>query len=82
MVLKLPPDHDDTEYVLSFELRQREGGFYSGRTDGQTDRHTEPPSTQNSTTEQYTQYTTQYTQYTEFFNTPNKKKHNIIILKK
>ena len=48
MVLKLPQGHEDSEYVLSFEIGQREGGFYSGRTDGldrQTDRHTEPPST-------------------------------------
>ena len=41
MVLKLPQGHEDSEYVLSFEIGQREGGFYSGR----IDRHTEPPST-------------------------------------
>ena len=35
MVLKLPQDHEDSEYVLSFEIGQREGGFYSGRTDTQ-----------------------------------------------
>ena len=29
-----------SEYVLSFEIGQREGGFYSTR----TDRRTEPPS--------------------------------------
>ena len=26
--------HDDFECELSFEIGQREGGFYSGRTDG------------------------------------------------
>ena len=31
--LKLPQGHEDSEYVLSFEIGQREGGFYSGRTD-------------------------------------------------
>ena len=41
MVLKLPQAHEDSEYVLSFEIGQREGGFYSG----QTDRIIEPPST-------------------------------------
>ena len=40
MVLKLPQVHENSEYVLSFQIGQREGGFYSGR----TDRHTEPPS--------------------------------------
>ena len=33
MVLKLPLCHEGSEYVLSFENRQREGGFYSVRTD-------------------------------------------------
>ena len=37
MVLKLLLCHEDSEYVLSFEIGQREGGFYSA----QTDRHTE-----------------------------------------
>ena len=36
MVLQLPQDHDDSDYVLSFEIGQRKGGFYSTRTDGQT----------------------------------------------
>ena len=36
MVLKLLQGHEDSECVLSFEIGQREGGFYSGRTDGQT----------------------------------------------
>ena len=40
MVLKLPHGHEGSEYVLSFEIRQREGGFYTGQTDGRT----EPPS--------------------------------------
>ena len=38
--LKTSEGHEDSEYVLSFEIGQRKGGFYSGR----TDRHTEPPS--------------------------------------
>ena len=33
MVLKLLQGHEDSEYVLSFEIGQREDGFYSGRTD-------------------------------------------------
>ena len=41
MVLKLPQDHEDSEYVPSFEIEQREKGFYSGRTDVQTDRQTD-----------------------------------------
>ena len=36
MVLRLPHGHKDSEYVISFEIGQREGGFYSGRTDGHT----------------------------------------------
>ena len=36
MVLKLPQGHEDSEYVLSFEIGRREDGFYSARTDGQT----------------------------------------------
>ena len=38
---KLPQGHADYEYVLSFEIGQREIGLYSG----QTDRRTNPPST-------------------------------------
>ena len=39
MILKLPFRHEDSEYVISFEIGQREGSFYSARrhTDGQTD---------------------------------------------
>ena len=33
MVLNLPQGPEDSEYVLSFEIGQREGGFYSARTD-------------------------------------------------
>ena len=40
MILKLPQGHEDSEYVLTFEMGQREGSFYSRR----TDIHTEPPS--------------------------------------
>ena len=36
MDLKLPQGHEGSEYVLSFEIGQREGGFYGGRTDRQT----------------------------------------------
>ena len=39
--LLLPQGHEDSEYVLSFEIGFREGSFYSA----QTDRQTEPPST-------------------------------------
>ena len=49
MVLNLPQGHKDSEYVLSFEIGQRESGFYSERTDivtdRVTDRVTEPSST-------------------------------------
>ena len=41
MVLTLPQGHEDSEYILSFEIGQRESGFYSE----QTDRITEPSST-------------------------------------
>ena len=41
MVLKLPQGQEDSEYVVSFEIGQREGGFYNAR----KDRRTEPPST-------------------------------------
>ena len=37
MVLKHPQGHKGSEYVLSFEIGQREGGFYSARTDRRTD---------------------------------------------
>ena len=37
MVFKLPRCHEGSEYVLSFEIGQREIGFYSAPTDGQTD---------------------------------------------
>ena len=30
---KLPRDHEDSEYVLTLEIGQRESGFYSERTD-------------------------------------------------
>ena len=42
---KLVPCHEDSEYVLNFEIWQRESGFYSERTESQTDRITEPSST-------------------------------------
>ena len=38
LVLKLLQDHEDSEYVLSFEIGKRENGFYNGRTDRQTDK--------------------------------------------
>ena len=38
MVLKLPQSHEDSEYVLSFEIEQGKGSFYSERTDTKTDR--------------------------------------------
>ena len=38
IVLKLPQGHEDSEYVLSFEIGQRERGFYSERTESQSDR--------------------------------------------
>ena len=41
MVLILPHGHEDSGYVLSFEIGQREGGFYSERTDRQTHRATQ-----------------------------------------
>ena len=37
MVLKLPQGHEGSKYVLSFEIGQREGGFYSEQTDTRTD---------------------------------------------
>ena len=39
MVLKLPHVHEDSEYVLSFEIGQRESGFYIEHTDRQTESH-------------------------------------------
>ena len=39
-----PPGHEDSEYVLSFEIGLRESGFYSERKESQTDRITEPSS--------------------------------------
>ena len=41
MFLKLPQGHEASEYVLSFETGQREGCFYSAR----TDIHADTPST-------------------------------------
>ena len=37
--------HEDSEYALSFEIEQRESGFYSERIESQTDRITQPSST-------------------------------------
>ena len=37
MVLVLPQGHEDSEYVLSFEIEQGESGFYGEQTDRQTD---------------------------------------------
>ena len=42
MVLKLPHGYEDSEYMLSFEIGQRESGFYSERTDTQTDGQSHP----------------------------------------
>ena len=33
---------EDSEYVLSFQIGQQQSGFYSGRTDRQTDGQTHP----------------------------------------
>ena len=41
MVLRLPLCHEGSEYALSFEIGQREGGFHSARTDRRTDTQTE-----------------------------------------
>ena len=41
LVLKLPQGHEDSECVFSFEIGQREGGFYSARTGIQTDTQTD-----------------------------------------
>ena len=40
MVLKLLQGFEDSEYVLSFEIGQRESGFYSERPDRITDTQT------------------------------------------
>ena len=40
MVLKHPQCHGGSEYVLSFEIGQWEGGFYSERTNTHTHPHT------------------------------------------
>ena len=40
MILSLPQAHEGSEYVLSFEIGQREGGFCI-----RTNRHTDTPST-------------------------------------
>ena len=44
MVLKLPQGHEESDYVLSSEIRQREGGFYSARTDTQSESQNHPVS--------------------------------------
>ena len=41
----LRPVYEDSEYILGFKIGQRESGFYSERTESQTDRITEPSST-------------------------------------
>ena len=40
MVLILPQGYEVSEYVLSFEIEQRAGGFYNARTDRHTYRQT------------------------------------------
>ena len=35
-------DHEDSEYALSFEIGQQESGFYSKRTDRQTESQSQP----------------------------------------
>ena len=42
MVLTLLQGHEGSEYVLSFEIEQREGGFYSEQTDTQTESQSHP----------------------------------------
>ena len=42
MVLKLHLCHEDSEYVLGFEIKQRESGFYSERTESQTESQSHP----------------------------------------
>ena len=34
--IKIPQGHEDSEYVLSFEIGQQESGFYSERTESQS----------------------------------------------
>ena len=65
MVLKLPQSHEDSEYVLSFEIGQREGGFYSARTDRHTDRHIEG---ENHTV---THYNTDYSDFVNSSSSPS-----------
>ena len=38
IVLNLPQGHEDSKCVLTIEITQRDGGFYSARTDTQADR--------------------------------------------
>ena len=45
IVNDLSQGHEDSAYVLSFEIGEREGGFYSARTDTLTDRLIDPAST-------------------------------------
>ena len=42
MVLSLLQGHEDSKYVLSFEIGQRESGFYSERTKWQTEWQNHP----------------------------------------
>ena len=42
--MALDPCHEDSEYVLGFEIGQRKSGFYSEQTESQTDRITESQS--------------------------------------
>ena len=45
MVLNLPQGHEDSECMLTFEIEEWDGGFYTVRTDTQNhrqmDRHTQ-----------------------------------------
>ena len=41
MVFRLPQGHEDSGYVLSFKIGQREGGLYSARTNTQNHRQTD-----------------------------------------
>ena len=42
MVLITSTGHENSEYMLSFEIGQRERGFYSRRTESQSDSHPVP----------------------------------------
>ena len=42
MVLILPQGHENSKHVLSLEIGQWKCGFYSGRTDTQTDGQNHP----------------------------------------